>query len=238
MKAIILNSGEGKRLRPFTLENPKCMAVLNGTTILELQLSALESLGVTHIIITVGPFPEKIKNVVAKKFPKLSVTYVANEKYSSTNYIYSMWRATEQCDDDMVMLHGDMVFTKKILNKLLTAPFANGVLVNNKIPPPAKDFKAEIPDGRVTKIGVGLEGKDVYFLAPIYKFSKIDFGLWLAEIDNWIQSGKVSVYAEDCLNTILDTIALRPVYFSEELCFEVDDERDLAKARSLFGNYK
>ena len=64
MKALILNSGMGKRLRPFTLENPKCFAKLNGKVILEHQIENLLYYGIKDIIITVGPFEEKIKKFI------------------------------------------------------------------------------------------------------------------------------------------------------------------------------
>ena len=42
MKVIILAAGEGKRLRPFTLERPKCMVEIGGKSLLERQLLILD----------------------------------------------------------------------------------------------------------------------------------------------------------------------------------------------------
>jgi len=70
-------------------------------------------------------------------------------------------------------------------------------LVNKEIrPPPEKDFKAVIENNRVTKIGVEFSGRNAFFSAPLYKFSKSDFLLWLNEIEKSIKKGDLRIYAE------------------------------------------
>ena len=233
MKAIILNSGIGKRMRPFTDENPKCLAKLNGKTILGHEIENLLEYGIKYIIITTGPFEDKIKNFIKKNFPQLSVKYIKNPNYKSTNYIYSIWLAKSLVDDDILLLHGDMVFEGRLLGELLNKKYSNCVLVNNKIEPPKKDFKAEIKNNIVKKIGVNLTG-NVFFLAPIYKFSKDNFKLWLEEIGKFVEKGNTNVYAEDAFNKISDKISLHPIYFRDEFCMEIDNFDDLEKAKGYF----
>ncbi|MBS3101891.1 phosphocholine cytidylyltransferase family protein [Candidatus Woesearchaeota archaeon] len=238
MKAIILNSGIGKRMQPFTDDNPKCFARLNGKNILEHEIDNLLGCKINDIIITTGPFEEKIKKFVKDEFPDLNVTYVKNPKYDSTNYIYSIWLAKNIVDDDIILLHGDMVFEKDLLKRLIDSEYNNCGLVNNKIPPPEKDFKALISNNLIKKIGVDVFGENAFFLAPIYKFSKNDFRLWLEEIGKFVKDGNVNVYAENAFNRISDKILFHPVYFGEEFCTEIDNFGDLEKAREYFKNKK
>ena len=50
MKALILNSGMGKRMGVLTSEHPKCMTeLLHGETILSRQLRLLEEQGIRQI---------------------------------------------------------------------------------------------------------------------------------------------------------------------------------------------
>ena len=56
---------------------------------------------------------------VAAEFPTLRVSFVANEVYDKTNYIYSMHLARELLDDDVLMLHGDLVFNRAALGGIL-----------------------------------------------------------------------------------------------------------------------
>ena len=236
MKAIILNSGIGKRMRPFTNENPKCLAKLNGKTILGHEIENLLHYGSKEIIITTGPFEEKIKEFMKDNFSELNITYVKNPRCESTNYIYSMWLTKDLIDDDILLMHGDMVFEKELLGKLLNQNKNNSVLINNKIEIPKKDFKGKIENSLVKEIGVNVFGKNAFFLAPIYKFSKDDFILWLNEIKKFIDRRNVNVYAEDAFNKISDKIKLYPVYYRDEFCMEIDDFNDLDIARNFFKN--
>lgn len=234
MKALILASGVGKRLRSLTKYMPKSLLEIGNNTILGHQLESLLSCGIYDTIITTGPFENKVKDYVRKNYPNVNVSYVRNPRYRTTNYIYSMWLARRLIDDDVILLHGDLLFEKKLLERIVHCKFPNCVLVNNKIEPPEKDFKAVIVKNRVVKIGVDFFGKNAFFSAPLYKFSKIDYLLWINKIGEAVKRGKLKIYAEDLLNEISDLILLRPVYFSNEFCMEIDTEQDLQKARSLF----
>ena len=177
----------------------------------------------------------KIKEYVKEKYPDLEVSYVNNPKYETTNYIYSMWLTKGLIDDDIILLHGDLVFEEKLLEKLINAECENCVLVNRKIKPPEKDFKAVIENNRVVKIGVEFSGENAFFSAPLYKFSKSDFLCWLDEIEKFIEKGEVKSYAEDAFNKISDKIVLRPLYFDDEVCMEIDTMEDLEIARNKYG---
>ena len=51
MKVIILAPGEGSRLRPLTLEKPKCLVELFGKSILKWQLDVFDYFNLDEIII-------------------------------------------------------------------------------------------------------------------------------------------------------------------------------------------
>jgi len=238
MKALILNSGIGKRLSPFTQKNPKCFAKLNGKNILEHEIENIMNYDIKDIIITTGPFEEKIKEFMKNKFPKLNVNYVKNPKFESTNAIYSMWLVNDFIDDDILYMHGDMVFDKELLGRLLNLDNKSCVLVNNKIEPPDKDFKGNIDEGFVKKIGVDISGDNTYFLPPIYKFIKSDFMIWMKEIERFVKEGNVNVYGEDAFNNISERFKLFPVYYGDEFCMEIDNFDDLEIAQKYFTHNK
>ena len=238
MKALIFNSGIGKRMRPFTNENPKCLIKINGKTILGHEIENILHYGIKDVIITIGPFEEKIKEFVKDNFPEVNVTYVKNPKYETTNLIYSAWLTRDFIDDDILWMHGDMVFEKKLLGSIINANQENAVLVNNKIKPPEKDFKVQIENNTVRKISVDISGENAFFLAPIYKFSKDSFMLFLGEIEKFVKKNNVNVYAEKAFNNISDKILLHPIYFRDEFCMELDNPDDLEIARKFFRNKK
>ncbi len=52
MKTIILAAGQGTRLRPLTDNCPKCMVEINGKSIIERQLEAINQCGIKDEDIT------------------------------------------------------------------------------------------------------------------------------------------------------------------------------------------
>jgi len=230
MKALILASGEGKRLRPLTYNIPKpLLKILEDKTILDYQMENLIGCGITDIIITTGPFEDKIKAYLEKNFSAINVSFVYNPKYETTNYIYSMWLTKKNIDDDIILLHGDLLFEKKLLERLI-AENGNRVLVNKKIEAPEKDFKAVVENSRVVKIGVEFSGENAFACLPLYKISKADFVFWINECEEYIAKGDVNIYAEKVFNEISDELLLFPLYFDDELCRGIDTEEELELA--------
>ena len=236
MKALILNSGMGGRLQPLTRFIPKALIEIDSKPLLGYQLDRLKSFGITSLIITTGPFSNKIMKYVQKEYPSLEVNFVKNLKYRTTNYIYSMWLAKNFVDDDILLLHGDLLFEKKLLDKVTEASDRSCVLVSRSIKAPEKDFKAVIENGRVAKIGVEFSGENVFFMAPLYKFTKSEILFWLNEIDKAIRNGETKIYAENVFNRISGKLSLFPVYFDKEMCMEIDTKDDLDRARALASN--
>lgn len=61
-QAVILASGEGVKMRPFTYELPKPLIPLSGQPLLEHGIITLARYGITDIIITVSHLADKIKD--------------------------------------------------------------------------------------------------------------------------------------------------------------------------------
>ena len=220
----------------MTQNKPKALLEIGGKALLGHQLDSLIDCGISDVIMTTGPFEDKIKQHVETGYPDVNVAYVKNPQYLTTNYIYSMWLAKSLVADDVVLFHGDLFFDTLLLKRLVNSKDSNCVLVNQKIEPPAKDFKAVIENNQVTKVGVEFSGGNAFFCAPLYKFSRTDFMSWLNRIGQFVKRGDLKVYAENAFNEISDSIILRPLYFDEEICLEIDTKDDLELARTLFQN--
>lgn len=225
MKALILNSGVGKRMGELTREHPKCMTPIGeGHTILSWQLELLRRVGVTDVVITTGPFAGTLENYASERLP--SIRFVHNPQYNETNYIYSMYLAREFLRDDLIVLHGDLVLEESVLEDLLAAP-KSAVAVEPGIPLPEKDFKARLLRGRVREIGVNVFGADCVASQPAYKLQKADMEAWLEAISGFCRRGGTGVYAENALNTILDRVEMVQLALEGRLCNEVDNPEDL-----------
>lgn len=236
MKVILLNAGIGKRLGELTKNNPKCLVKISETeTILDHQLKNIIKCGITEFIMPTGPFEDQIINYIGKNYPNIKVQYVNNPLHDKTNYIYSIYLARDLIDDEVLYLHGDLIFSDNLLKLLLNSPDTDCALVNKEIPPPEKDFKAILKDDRICKIGVNLSGPEAAFLAPLYKLSKQFIQTWLQQIEKFINKDILNCYAEDALNEILDKIVLKPCYYND-FCAEIDDFEDLEEVRQYLNN--
>ncbi len=111
MKAIILAAGEGKRLRPLTKNNPKCMIKLFGKSLLEWQIKIFQSCNIHDISVVTGYRSDSIK------FP--NITYFKNEKYATTNMVETLFCAKEKLNDGVIVSYGDIIFEKQILKNLI-----------------------------------------------------------------------------------------------------------------------
>ena len=115
MKALILNSGLGHRMGVLTSEHPKCMTEISGTeTILSRQLKCLFDCGVTDVVMTTGYFDTVLVDYCHSLGLPMNFTFVNNPLYAETNYIYSIYCAREFLDDDIVLMHGDLVFENEV----------------------------------------------------------------------------------------------------------------------------
>lgn len=233
MKALLLNSGIGSRMGSETKDKPKCMVMVSKTeTILLRQIRLLLAAGVTEFVITIGPFGNAIPNHVKEVFPDLSVTYVRNVVYDETNYIYSMHLAKECIQDDLVLLHGDIVLDGNVLPRLLSDQRKNLAVIDSQAVLPEKDFKCVMQNGYITEIGIHPTGQGKQaFLLPVYKLSREFMEKWLAEINRFVEEGTTKVYAENAFNRISSHIFLDTFELGGMFCMEVDTLDDLAIAR-------
>ena len=227
MKALILNSGMGTRMGSLTSEHPKCMTeISNKETILSRQLTQLAAIGIEEVIITTGQFDSILVNYCQGLDLPLHLTFVKNPDYQDTNYIYSIYCARNYLDDDIILIHGDLVFENAVLDEIVSSE-TSCVAVSSTHPLPEKDFKAVIRNGQVTHIGVEFFNEAVA-AQPLYLLKKDTWLKWLANIIKFCESGNRTCYAEVAFNEISHTCALYPLDVKNQLCSEIDNPEDLA----------
>ena len=226
MKAIIFNSGLGNRMGELTRHQHKSMTRLSdGETIFHRQLRLLSEEGIWEFIVTTGPFEEQLKQEAAN-FPHLRFTFVRNDIYDRTNYIYSMYLARQFMDDDLVFLHGDLVFDRRLVRDVLASECPNTATVNFSKALPEKDFKGRIRDGRLLEVSIHIFDEDCFAFQPFYKLEKSVVQLWLAEVARFIAWGEDKCYAENALNNLLPRLDVRAFSYEGYYIDEIDDLAD------------
>lgn len=227
MKALILNSGMGSRMGVLASEHPKCMTEISlKETILSRQLKQLVEVGVTEVVMTTGCFDGVLVNYCQGLDLPIHFTFVKNPVYESTNYIYSIYCAREYLNDDIIMMHGDLVFENSVLEQVISSK-VSCMTVSSKVELPEKDFKAVLKDGCITKVGINFFNEAVA-AQPLYKLKKNDWMLWLNKIIEFCECEEVKCYAENAFNEISEECKIYPCDVKEQLCAEVDNPSDLA----------
>lgn len=226
MKAIIFNSGLGSRMAELTKNNPKCMVKLyNGETIFERQIRILSNCGIKDFIVTTGPFKEQLYEI-ADKFHNLNFQFVANDDYKNTNYIVSMNNAYKYLDDDVLLLHGDLVFNENLVIKLLKNENKSVCLYNEEKELPAKDFKGRFKDNKLLEVSINIFDNDCYAFQPLYKLDKKDLQLWKDKVAEFVNNGNVKVYAENALNEITNNVNIYGMSYKDDYIDEIDNQED------------
>lgn len=227
MKAIILNSGLGTRMGVLTSEHPKCMTeITSQETILSRQLKMLVEAGIEEVIITTGYYDGVLVKYCQSLDYPIKYTFVNNPIYDQTNYIYSIYCARDYLDDDIILMHGDLVFENEVFDRVIASP-VSCMTVSSTIPLSDKDFKAQVADDMVLKVGVDIFNNAMQAQA-LYKLFKGDWKKWLHKIVEFCEGGKLNVYAEDALNELDGSANIYALDIKNLLCAEIDDPGDLA----------
>ena len=227
MKILILNSGLGSRMGALTSEHPKCMTEISATeTILSRQLRQIAAAGITEVVMTTGLFDSVLVNYCNSLDLPLHFTFVKNPIYDKTNYIYSIYCAREYLDDDIILMHGDLVFENEVFDMAVNSE-TSCMTVSSTLPLPEKDFKAQITDGKVMKVGVEIFN-DAMEAQALYKLNKADWKVWLDKIVEFCEAGNTGVYAENALNELNGAANISALDVKNLLCSEIDNPEDLA----------
>lgn len=236
MKALILNSGLGHRMGVLTSEHPKCMTeIFENETILSRQLEILNSLGVKDVVITTGYFDQVLIDYCSSLKFDLNITFVKNELFASTNYIYSIYCAREYLkDSDIILMHGDLVFDESVLEDVLKY-IGSCMKVSSSILLPDKDFKAVVKDGLVKAVGIEFFDSAMEAQA-LYKLNESDWEIWLDKIVEYCESGRQNCYAEVALNEVTEKCIIHALDMKDRLCTEIDTPEDLEKVKAALKN--
>ena len=227
MKALILNSGLGTRMGVLTSEHPKCMTEISPReTILSRQLRQVAEAGIPEAVITTGLFADVLENYCRSLDLPLKLTFVHNPLFRETNYIYSIDCAREVLDDDLLLMHGDLVFENEVIDRVM-AHEGSCMAVSTTLPLPEKDFKAVLRNGQIVKVGIEFFDEAVA-AQPLYRLRREDWRKWQESIAAFCARGERRVYAENALNVLDGACGIDALDVGDLLCAEIDNPEDLA----------
>jgi len=137
IKAVILCGGEGKRLRPLTLEAPKPMLLVQGKPMVEYQIMLLKKHGITDIIMCSGYKHEKVEkyfgngskwgvriehSIEKEALGTAGPVKQVESKLKDTFFVINGDTLTDLNITDMIKFHKTLVTAKGVLGTLYLAP--------------------------------------------------------------------------------------------------------------------
>jgi L-glutamine-phosphate cytidylyltransferase len=236
MKAIILAAGQGTRIRAVHGDSPKCLIRFDhsGRTILDQQIEALFSAGVSEIGIVVGYEKDQIIRHVTRTYRSSlrCFRFIENTAFAGTNNIYSLWIAREWLEGSgFVVLNADVVFDDRILVPAMRS-FAPATMIVDRA---WRDetMKVIIAGGRVVRMSKQISQED--FSATYIGVTLFDAAAHeplFDRMEELIRRGEDRVFFNAAVQQLSDE-GLHVAYTETGglAWAEIDDPGDLAFAR-------
>ena len=111
VRGIVLAASRGADLGAATADRPKCMIDVRGRPLLHRLLATLDECGVTDVAVVRGYRKEAI--------PTAGITVVDNDAYANTGEATSLACALSRLEGETVLVYGDVLFRRYILDELL-----------------------------------------------------------------------------------------------------------------------
>tara|TARA_B110000902_G_scaffold252107_1_gene313170 strand:+ start:1448 stop:2239 length:792 start_codon:yes stop_codon:yes gene_type:complete len=234
--ALLLAAGTGSRLYPLTKEVPKCLTLVNEKSILERLITNLKQQGFKRLVVVIGYKKECIVDFLGNQAEGLSIEYIYNPFYKTTNNIYSLWMARNTINAPFVLLESDLVLETPLLDKMMypdrmaVAKMHSG-LNGTTVSVDNQKMVTQFQPG-TTETYTDIRYKTV----NIYSFSQASWCKIAKKLNQYIAEGSVHSYYETVFSALVQekSICFEAVFFDEKPWYEIDTINDLAEAEKLF----
>ena len=245
MIGLVLAAGAGRRLRPDTDHLPKTLLPVAGeATILDLALRNLAAAGLTDVVVVVGYEAGTIADRATELERRhgVALELVHNDRAEEWNNAYSLWLAREHFGRGVLMVNGDTVHPASVEQKVLAARrpdlAADLILAVDTVKKVADEEMKVVTDerGLLARITKQMDPADAHgeYIGVSLIEAKAANALAGALEATWRRDP--SLYYEDGYQELADrggAVALEPIGDVEWV--EVDDHRDLRRAREIAG---
>jgi len=235
-QVLVLAAGEGKRLKPLTIDKPKTLlSVYKDNVILDIIIKSFLEADFKNFVFVVGYKGEMIERYIREKYltQMEECVFIENREYATTNNSYSLFLGLKYIKGDFVLIDSDIVFEKKVLEKLLAADYENKLVARYTEKPNSEEMKIlldkngfvldiskNIPLDKTNYESIGIE----YFS---YKWKKMLYSEMEQDIDKYSDR-----FYEYYFNRVIKYgYFLHIVEVKEEFCIEIDFKEDLEQAR-------
>ena len=235
-KAIILSAGQGKRLLPLTEHCPKCLLTVKDKPVLEWQIDALLAGGISEVNIVTGFHANLVDELVKKRYQS-QVKTLFNPFFDVSDNLASCWLARQAMDDDFVLINGDTMFERRILDTVLGSPEAPITLtVDYKDHYDDDDMKVELDDLQVRHVSKTLTPEQTHAESIGFLYFRAEGpGLFHAALEETIRQPKgLKAWFLSVIDALAGKQLVKACSISGLRWAELDFVADLDTARDIF----
>ena len=238
MRAVILNAGSGKRLRPLTNKIHKSLLALNGRTILEHQLLSLKKAGVKEVILVTGAFNNTVIEFARQLNMGMDIISIFNPFYKITENIVSLWLAKEYIEGELFILMGDIIFDSAIASKLKDNKYMCSLAVHHKESYEDDDMKVNIDKDRVNNIAKDIKGPDAEYMQISY-YSEDGSARLKDELCNMMGEEEFYTWYPRAIQRLIGKkFDVNPVVCDGHFWIEIDSLKDYERAKRILSDPK
>ena len=243
MIGLVLAAGAGRRLQPLTDDLPKTLLPVDGErTILDIALANLKRAGLDHVAVVTGFAAHRIdeRKEALEQDHGVTLELVFNEKAEEWNNAYSLWVAREQLHEGAILVNGDTVHPASVEETVLAARGPGIVLAaDTEKTLCEEEMKLHVTDdGFMDRINKALDPATARGEYIGVTLIEADAAEPLADALRATWKRDPDLYYEDGYQEFADRggrVGIAPIGQVEWV--EVDDHRDLARAREVACRY-
>ena len=237
IKAVVLAAGIGSRINEITKSIPKTMIKINDKCIYEYILENLINNNIYNVVFVIGYRANILEPILRAKCKELDINLeiVKNKDYETTNTMYSLWLARNSLKSDFVYLHGDLLFSSKMLSLFMKSSHKNCVLVDKNNPLDWDDAMKIISNNNLLKYmskSITINEMDGVAIG-IYKFNKQGSKISFKIIKNLINAGITKNWVSEAINIMSKHINVNLQISKLHAWADVDNLTELKSAKKI-----
>lgn len=238
LTAVIPAAGMSRRLKILTENTHKSLLEVNGIPLLLRILKSLKASGISNVVIITGFCSEKIKSSIAKWEIGITIDFVNNPDYQSTNNMYSLFLARPFLENSgMLLLDSDILFDERIIPLLLESGGSNVIALRESPNLSEEEIKVTLDSsGCVKEINKSVNPKEAIGESIGIELFDAEATDSLFEImDHHINSlNQLNDYYEVAFEkSIQKGLQIKPIAVGNLLCMEMDTPEDFEIAHEI-----
>lgn len=232
MNIIIPAAGIGSRMAPLTTNVPKAALVVNGVSILERNIDAIQRVFHDANIIVIKGYGHHIIDEITGG----RTINIFNPFYRVTNSIVSVRMAKEYFEDEVLILNSDLIYDDEFLHRLKNGE-GEVIVAGDRTRARVNDYKIwHAADGeRVIYMGKETTRAQAEY-AGATRLKGKSLELFVEQIEKMINNEQYTTWYETAVVQMIieGKIEARMIDMSNVRWIEVDTFEELAEAREIF----